>query len=464
MSTTPPAPPTRPEETMLDTSPPPVSRRSRRTMLVGLVILVAVLLLIGIVPRIGRRNSALAQAQGVDNTLPVVSVVKANAAPATSDLILPANIQAVTVASIYARSSGYVKRRYVDIGSHVKAGQLLAMIESPEIDQQLLQERANLQQTRAALKQAEANRAQAQAALHQNNANLQQSEANQEIARITATRWEHLVSKGVLSKQVGDERRTSYEARQAEVSSAQAAIQTGEATVESQQANVTAARANVQAQAANVRRLEEMRGFERIVAPFSGVITERKVEQGDLITSGSGSDRNLFSIAQPNLLRIQVNVPQSNAVNIKVGDKANVMVQELPGEQFPGKIVRTANALDPAARTLLTEVYVDNKDDRLLPGMYAQVKFDLKQARRAIIVPSDALIINGQHTRVATVTPQNTVHFAVVQPGRDFGTNIEILDGLSSGEKIVSNPPDTLVEGGRVAILGASPARTSEAK
>lgn len=450
-----------PEEPKPDSSRPE-KRRSKRAMFIGAVALVAVLLVVGISPRLQRRNAALAQAREVDSNVPVLSVTEVKGAPLTSDLSFPANIQAVTVASIYARSSGYVRRRYVDIGTRVKAGQLLAVIESPEVDQELMQARANLEQTKAASKQADATLAQSEAALNQDHANLQAADANQEISRITATRWEHLVNKGVLSKQVGDERRTDYEARRAEVLASQAAIKTGEATVESQRANVAAARANIDAQAANVRRLEEMRGFERVLAPFDGVITERKVEQGDLITSGSGSDRNLFSVAQPNLLRIQVNVPQSNAVDLHVGDSALVMVQERPGEQFTGKVVRTANALDAAARTLLTEVYVDNKNGRLLPGMYAQVTFHLKQARKTVVMPTDSLIIDGQGTRVATVTPQRMVHFVAVQPGRDFGTSTEILDGLESGETVVSNPPDILTEGERVKVQRNAPASGSD--
>lgn len=446
----------------LNTTAPSPKRQSKRTLIIALIALFVVLLVAGIAPRVHRSNAALAHAQEVSGAVPVVSVTRVQDAPPTSQLSLPANIQAVTVASIYARSNGYVKRRYVDIGTRVKAGQLLAVIESPEVDQELLQARASLEQTQAALKQANANLAQAQAALSEDHANLQQAEANQEIARITATRWEHLVAKGVLSKQQGDERRTDYDARKAAVLAAQASINTGEATVQSQQANVTAARANIDAQAANVRRLEEMRGFERVVAPFDGVITQRKVEQGDLITSGSGSDKNLFSVAQPNLLRIQVNVPQSNAIDVKVGDVANVTVQELPGSEFTGKIVRTADALDPAARTLLTEVYVENKDGRLLPGMYGQVKFHLRQTRKTVILPTDALIVDGEGTRVATVTPGHVIHFVSVQPGHDFGTSIEVLDGLENNATVVSNPPDTLTEGEHVNVQNDPGAQRSK--
>jgi RND family efflux transporter MFP subunit len=186
------------------------------------------------------------------------------------------------------------------------------------------------------------------------------------------------------------------------------------------------------------------------LAPFDGVITERKIEKGDLITAGSGSDRNLFSVAQPNVLRIQVNVPQTYSVDIKPGDITDVTVQERPGEIFSGKVIRTANALDPIARTLLTEVYVENKSGRLLPGMYSQVRFHIGRSHPVEIVPTDTLIVDSQGMRLATVTSQKTIHFVQVEVGRDLGATIEITDGIHPGDIVVSNPSDSLVEGQQV--------------
>jgi RND family efflux transporter MFP subunit len=423
--------------------------RSRRTLLIALIALL-VLLAIGIIPRLRRRQAALEQAEAAANHLEVVSAVKAQPAPPITDLVQPANMVAVSVASIYARSNGYIRERYVDIGTKVKAGQLLAVIETPEVDQELEQAIANASQAKASLEQARANLSQSEAALSQAKANLSQAQANEEIARITNTRWQNLVNKGVIPKQSADERRSDYEARHAGVAAAQAAVETGQATVGAQKASLIAAQAAVDAQDANVRRLTKLRSFERVVAPFDGVITERKVEKGDLITAGSGSDRNMFSIAQPDLLRIQVNVPQTYSIDIKRGDLADVTVQERPGETFVGKVVRTADALDPDARTLLTEVYVENKDGRLLPGMYSQVRFHLQRSHPVQVIPTDSLIINGEGMRVATLRDGKLIHLVPVQVGHDLGKTIEVVEGLRPGELVVSNPPDTLEEGQKV--------------
>jgi RND family efflux transporter MFP subunit len=435
-----------------ETSPsgPPAQSKRRSLIFIVLGVVLLVLLTIGIVPRILRHQAALDQVHAMEDRIQSVSAVKAESAAGSSELTLPANTVAVSVASIYARSNGYVRERYVDIGSKVKAGQLLAVIETPELDQELEQGNANLSQANAALEQARAALAQSEAALNQDQANLRQAQSNEEISRITNTRWQVLVNKGVIPKQSGDERRTDYDARRAAVAAEQAAVETGQATVNVQRANLLAAQATVGAQEANVRRLSRLRGFERVLAPFDGVITERKIEKGDLINAGSGSDRNLFSIAQPNVLRIQVDVPQTYSVDIKPGDITDVTVQERPGEIFSGRIIRTANALDPVARTLLTEVYVDNKSGRLLPGMYSLVRFHIVRSHPVEIVPTDALIIDSQGMRVAILTANKTIHFVHVEVGRDLGTNIEITNGIHPGDIVVSNPSDSLEEGQRV--------------
>jgi RND family efflux transporter MFP subunit len=442
----------------IDSSPPETTRPKRRlTQILGFAALVLLLLLLGIVPRLERRSAAVAQARSVEDEVPIVSTSQAKAAPPSSELLLPGNTQAVTVAAVYARSSGYVSKRLVDIGSKVKAGQLLAVIESPEVDQELAQAKANAEQARAGLEQAKATLQQSDAGLNQAKANLEQANANQEISRLSYTRWDRLVTRGVVSKQAADERRTDFSAKQAEVAASEASIHTAEANIVAQRANLGAAQAAIAAQQANVRRLEEMRGFERVVAPFDGVITERKVERGDLVTAGSGSDRNLFSIAQPQTLRIQVNVPQAFSVDLHPGQTAEVIVAERPGDHFEGKVVRTANALNAASRTLLTEVQLPNKDGRLLPGMYSQVKFIVPASRAVVIVPADTLVVNSQGTRAIVVSPRHTLHYVPIQVGRDFGTSVEILDGLKAGETVVSNPADTLSEGQRVQIQANAP-------
>lgn len=420
----------------------------RRTRLLAFgALALLILLAVGIVPRITRSQRATETASAAIEQVPVVNIVPAKTSGATSDLELPGNTEAINVARIYARASGYIRQRRVDIGARVKAGQVLAVIESPELDQQVEQARANLEQTRAALTQAQANLEQAHAGVNQAGANVVQARANQEIAATTNDRWTRLVSRGVLPKQAGDERRTALAAREAETQAAMAAAKTADAAVSSRNADVLAAKANIDAQAANVRRLERMQAFERVLAPFDGVVTERKIEQGDLVAADSGGDRNLFSVAQGRILRIQVNVPQAFAVDLRQGQPAEVFIRERPNQKYTGKVARTAQALNASSRTLLTEVQVDNANGELLPGMYAQIKFALSRFHPAILVPGNALIANSAGTRVVVVGPDNRAHYQSVQVGRDMGSEVEILSGLAGTEQLIANPPDTLVEG-----------------
>jgi RND family efflux transporter MFP subunit len=428
-------------------------RKSTRTRTLALAIIALVLLLaIGIAPRIGRSSRAADTARAATQDLAVVSLVPAKATANTSELELPGNTEPINVARIYARASGYIRERRADIGTRVKAGQVLAIIESPEVDQQLDQGKANLQQARAALAQAQSNLDQARAGVNQANANIVQARANEEIAQTTNDRWSRLVSRGVLPKQAGDERRTTLAARQAETQAAIAANKTADAIVVARQADVTAAQAAIEAQAANVRRLEQLQGFERVLAPFDGVVSERKVERGDLVAADAGGDRNLFTVVQGNVLRIKVSVPQTYAIDLRPGQAAEVTVKERPGQIFHGTVARTADALDPSSRTLLSEVQVDNRSGELLPGMYSQVKFALPRTRPIILVPGNTIVANSGGTRVVTVGSDDRAHYAPVQLGRDLGTEVEIVTGLTGKERLVMNPADTLTEGQQVQV------------
>ncbi|HEY7212915.1 MAG TPA: efflux RND transporter periplasmic adaptor subunit [Bryobacteraceae bacterium] len=411
------------------------------------------LLAAGVVPKLIRSSEAAGVAHAAETAIPVVTVARAQPAPPSSELTLPGNVEAVYVSSIYARSNGYVKKRLVDIGDRVKAGQLLAEIESPEVEQELSQAIAALGQTRAAYEQATANFVQSQAAVNQAHANVDQSAANQEIARTTDQRWSRLVNRGVLSKQDGDEKRSAFAARSAEVAAAQANLATAEANVKAQQANITAARANIAAAQANVNRLRQMVSFENVTAPFDGVITERHVERGDLITAGSGAAQtSLFAIAQANLLRVQVHVPQAYAPDIQNGQAAQLDVHGRSGSPIIGRVVRSANSLNSDSRTLLAEVQVDNRDGALLPGMYADVKFTLPRGRSLVLIPADTLVVNGQGTRVLRVMPDGKLHFIPVTIGRDLGAQVEVTDGLHGDEELVANPGDDLSEGQAVRV------------
>jgi RND family efflux transporter MFP subunit len=442
--------------TVLTNEAPPKRAVPRRLALWIAALLAVILLAVGIVPRILRHDRAAKTASAASAGLPNVAVVKAKLAAGSSELQLPGSIQAINLASIYARTNGYVRERFVDIGTPVKAGQLLAVIASPEVDQELAQGRASLEQSRAALEQANANLAQANAQVNQAKANVGQAQANEEIAATTNERWTRLVNNGVLPKQQGDERRTAFNARHAETAAAIAALATAQANVSSRGADISAARAAVDAQLANVRRLEEMQSFERVLAPFDGVVTERHVEKGDLVTAGSTSDRNLFSVAQSKTLRIQVSVPQNYAEDLHTGQDAVVTLGEHSGEVFHGKIARTAESIATATRTLLTEVQVDNSSGRLLPGTYAEVKFTLPRSHPVVLIPGSALLADAQGTRVARIDPGQRVHLITVQAGHDLGTVVEILSGLSGSEELINNPPDNLVDGQEVNVLEAS--------
>jgi RND family efflux transporter MFP subunit len=390
-----------------------------------MTVLVVSLVAIGAVPRLVRQREALAAVSQSPVLHPVVSVVHPQLGAPTSTLILPGNVEPLYSSAVYARTEGYVDRRAVDIGSKVKAGQVLAVISSPEVDQQLLQARATLAQSGAALQQAEAA--------------LGQAKANGELARLTKERDLPLGAEHAISQQIVDEAVQAYNARVADVAAAAA--------------NITAAQANVAANRANVSRLEQLKGFEQVIAPFDGVITERNVERGDLVTPGSATGgKPLFSIAQSGTLRIQVAVPQSEAVNIHEGQKAFITVKERLGREYAGTVVRNANSLDSAARTMLTEVQVDNRDGSLLPGMYAQIKFTVAEQRRSVIIPTSSLIVDNNGMRVATVQNDHQLHFVPVVIGKDLGTQVEVLTGIGTSDALVSSPNDLLREAEDVEV------------
>jgi RND family efflux transporter MFP subunit len=399
------------------------TRSSVLTRAGGAAALLLVLIAIGTFPRLSRQHDALAAVREAPATHPVVTLIQAKRGEPTSELLLPGNIEPLYSANLYARIDGYLDRRNVDIGAKVKAGQILAVISAPEVDQQLLQSRATLAQSEAALQQA--------------RAALEQAKANAELARLTRERDIPLGQQRAISQQIVDGAVQAYDARVADVSAATA--------------NITAAEANVTANRANVSRLQQMQGFERIVAPFDGVITQRNVERGDLVNTGSsGASKPLFSIAQSGTLRIQVDVPQSEAVNIQDGEKAAVDVKERLGRAYTGTVIRNAGALNNAARTMLTEVQVDNSDGSLLPGMYAQVKFTLPEQRTSLIIPTSSLVVDHSGMHVVTVAANHTVHFVPVTIGKDMGKEVEILNGLQGSEPLVSSPSDLLNEGDHV--------------
>jgi RND family efflux transporter MFP subunit len=406
---------------------PEVSTSPRRkTLRIALAVLVVALLLaIGIVPRVLRRREAREIVHFSTVLIPEVIVIHPQPAPAQTSLTLPGNLEPMYSASVFARTNGYIETRFVDIGSHVKTGQMLAIISTPEVDQQLNQARAEVLQ--------------ATAALQQSRASLQQAQANLDLARMTRDRYTHLSGTRAVTQQSVDEVEQAFNARTADVAAANA--------------NIAVAQANLQSQKANVQRLTQLQGFERVVAPFDGVIIARNVERGDLVNDGSGNgSKDLFSIAQSNVLRVQVEVPQSSALAIKDGQTAVLTVREKPGREYTATVTRSAESLDLAARTMLTEVQVDNREGSLVPGMYGEVKFVVTHSQPSLVIPTTALVIDKNGTHVVAVTPDDHVHFLSVQVGQDLGSQIEISQGLHGGESLVTNPSDLLSEGQKVSI------------
>jgi RND family efflux transporter MFP subunit len=409
-------------------SPRPRPRSPLRALLLFFLILGILIgagIFFGFRPRLAREHALFAAAQSESDRSPVVNVVEARAAPARSELELPGDLQAQVEASIFARVDGYLSKRLVDYGDRVKAGQTLAEIETPELDQQISQARANLSQSQSALKQLDAN--------------LGLAQANLKLADLTYTRWKHLTDRGVFSRQESDQKEADLGVRKAEVEAAQAAINTGAETVK--------------ATDANLRRLQQMKSFARVTAPFDGVITARNVDIGTLINSGNGGPaREMFRIAQIHTLRIFVNVPQTNVGAIRDNQTAEVRVQELPGQVFQARVDRSTNAVDPNSRAMLTVLQVANPRGILMPGMYTQVKFVVNRAAPALLIPGDTLVMGKQGPRVAIVTADRHIHYRAVQLGLDFGTEVEVTRGISAGDRVVVNPTDAVREDALVDV------------
>ena len=404
-------------------NPEQINKPPRRRLFLiaaSILALLVVLFAVGYLPRRHQKQELAKDVSDKKERVPEVTVTKVKVAPANSDLLLPGNITPIAEATLSARADGFLRKRYVDIGDHVRKGQLLAELDAPELDQQVQQARASLAQTKAALSRAEHGVTQAASNLH--------------LAEVTVQRWKTLADRGVVSRQEFDQKQADYESQQANVQSAQA--------------DVRAAQENVRASEANVQRLINLQGYERITAPFAGIITARNVDVGSLISSNGNTP--LFKMAQVDALRITIQVPEQSAPYIRIGEPAEITLQEFAGRKFLGKVSRTANSLDANTRTLPTEVMVLNKDGVLLPNMYAQVNLVGSRVTPAILIPGDALIAGANGTQVAMLKEGNRIHFQKVEVGRDYGPEIEIRQGLAGGETVVVNPNDDVSEGAQV--------------
>jgi RND family efflux transporter MFP subunit len=399
-------------------------------VILAIVVLVAMIVSRGINDRIKAASIVKEETQSL--AIPAVSVIHPRLGESKQEIVLPGNLQAFTYAPIYARTSGYLKKWYFDIGAQVKAGQVLAEIDAPELDQQLRQAKANLQQAQAALEQALANR--------------QQSKANEEYAKITADRWKQLTVQGVVSSQDNDQKQSQYQALVANSQALDKAI--------------AAARSNVSAQEANIGLLEQLQDYRMVKAPFDGVITARNTDIGALINAGNGGTaQELFRMAASQRLRLFVNVPEVSSRAAVPGLPAELVLAEYPGRKFHGTLVRTADAMDAATRTLLTEIDVDNASGELRPGSYAEVHMALPGAR-ALIVPVSSVLFRSEGLRIGVVhagkNGESTADMMPVTLGKDFGNEVEITSGITERDLIIENAPDSLVSGTVVRVTGAN--------
>jgi membrane fusion protein, multidrug efflux system len=380
--------------------PPPETAPApprKALMIVGVALFV--LLLAGAITLVGRASHDRALAKETERgTVPTVAVVRPLAEKPDEELVLPGSLQAYEESPIYARTSGYLVRWYKDIGSRVQEGDLLATIDTPEIDQELNQARAARQQIVAQV----------------------------ELAKISADRWENLRKSDSVSAQEADQQTSGYKQAQA----------------------------NLAAADANVRRLEQLEGFKKVYAPFSGVLTKRNVDPGALINAGAAG-RELFDIARVNPLRVYTSVPQAYAPYIKVGASTTVTLQEFPGQKYSAKVARTAESIDPVTRTLLTEVDVPNKDGKLLPGSFGEVHFAVGSNVDKVTVPVNAMLFRAEGPRLAVVTPDNKVELRSINIGRDYGATLEVLGGVSTEDRVIINPSDSLEEGQQVNVAQA---------
>jgi len=362
------------------------------------LLILAILIIAGAVTIARRLSDRQVLARETERlAVPTVNVIKPTAEPGDEELTLPAQLQAYVESAIYSRTNGYLLRWYKDIGSPIKKGELLADIDTPEVDQELSQARATRQQIEAQL----------------------------QLAKSTAERWANLRRTDSVSQQEADQQASAY----------------------------TQAQANLAAANANVKRLEQLESFKHIYAPFSGILTRRNVDVGALITAGStGQNRELFDVAQVDPLRVFVSVPQANAGSIKRNMAAYLELREAPGQKFNGKVVRTADVIDPATRTLLTEIDVPNPNGRLMPGSYAQVHFAVPVQTVRLSVPVNTVLFRAEGPRVGVVGADGKVRLKAISIGRDYGSKVEVLGGLDPNDRIIVNPADSLADGQQVNV------------
>ncbi len=405
-------------------------RPRRRPVLVFfavLAVLVGAGIVAGLLPRLARQRVMLAASETAATRKPVVIVSAAHFATGQESIDLPGDMQPIVESSIFARADGYLRTRLVDIGDRVKKGQPMAEIETPELDQQITQAHATVAQTTSIIQELQAD--------------LALARANLNLSQVTRDRWQKLLAKGAVSRQESDERQADFEVKEAQRQRAEATLATAQDTIHASEANL--------------HRLEEMKGFARVTAPFDGVVTARNVDVGTLINAGNGgAAKEMFRVAQIQPLRVFVNVPQTYVDQMRSGQVAELRVQEKPGQVFPAHVTNISQSLDMTSRAMLVILETPNSGDALFPGMYAQVRFVSSRTRRALRVPGDTVVLGKTGARVAVVDQNHVVHYRNVTLGQDLGSEIEVTSGLAEGDMLVSNPSDVVQEGVVVEVRG----------
>jgi RND family efflux transporter MFP subunit len=389
----------------------------RRTLAIVVLFVLAGALAYGFWQHYRLHAEVIATADARRDFVPNVRTAAIKASDSVMSVTWPGTTEAFEQANIYARASGYISKRNVDIGSRVKAGDLLVTITAPEVEHQIAQAQGTLEQLRAALLQAEANR---------------------DLAQVTWDRDKKLVLQGWFTQQQGDTDRLTLEARVAAVA---------------------VASANITAQEAQLRVLNQTKTYQSVVAPFDGVITQRNVDVGTLVQADATSGTFMFALAHSEVIRIQLYVPQDDAMGVAPGTQAVVRVPEIPGRDFPGQVTRIADALQPGTRTLLTEIDVPNPDRALSPGMYCRVELKIPRKTPSLIVPSEAIIFNRNGLSVAVVE-DGVVHLRKITSVRDFGTSVEVSAGVAEGDKVVLNPQVDLADGNKVTVRADPPKKS----
>jgi RND family efflux transporter MFP subunit len=417
------------------------------------IVIFVLIVVVGLVPRIIRGFELNHIHEELKTDIPEVSAIRVEAAEKHTTLLLPGDLQPIQNIPIYARANGYILKRFVDIGDIVKAGDLLAIIDTPELDQQVQQTKANLRTAQANLASAISDRQHYKAEFLAARAAIEQAKTNLDYSHVQIQRYKDLADEGAVSYEMKDQWLKQFNSDTAALQVAQENEKSALAQEASADAQIAAAKQTVESNEANVRQLQALQGFQRVTAPSAGVITDRLVDAGALVAAGGAQGTTqLLTMAKTDILRIYVDVPQSDYRYIHTGDRADILLQEFPGRSFKGIVTNIAGSLNSMSRTLQTEIRIDNKDEVLRPGAYAQVKFVFNRDNPPVVIPSNAMVTKNDGPYVVSVV-DDKIQYRHIDICRDYGNKLEICDGLKANDIIVVSPSDNLKDGDKIKPL-----------